>query len=121
MIRIIAASLGLIALTGCDSAPPEPVTRENEIVRPAAIDRRSPDFEAMATDLASDRERLDAVRAACKADAADTTPALCEAAAEATRRRFRGDADSYRPREVSAFPTEPKLKSDSPAPTDGGQ
>jgi hypothetical protein len=121
MSRTIAIGLGLLVLTGCDSSPSVPMTRDSEMGRPAVIDRGSSAFEAMATELAADRERLDAVRAACKADAADATPALCEAAAEATRRRFRGTADSYRPREVSAFPTEPELKSESPAPTDGGR
>lgn len=113
--------IALIAMTGCDRAAPTGATDDRAIIPPAVMDRGSPDFEAAAATLAADRERLDAVRAACKADAPDATPALCEAAAEATRRRFRGSADSYRPHEVSAFPTEPSLPSGNAAAHDEEQ
>ncbi len=98
MIRIGIIAAALVALPGCDRTPQSGTSYASEA--PLIVDRRYTAFETMAAALAADRARLDQVHAACKADAPEATPDLCEAAAEATRRRFRGAGDSYRPRNV---------------------
>jgi hypothetical protein len=110
MIRAGIMAAALVALAGCDKTPQSvtPPTTEP----PRVVDRSTDEFEATATALATDRARLDQVRAACKADAPEATPDLCEAAAGATRRRFRGKTDSYRPRNADPFPTAPVVSND---------
>ncbi len=106
MIRASVTASVLAALAGCDQTPQPVIPATTE--QPPVIDRNNDRFEAMASALAADRAHLDQVRAACKADAPEATPELCEAVAEATRRRFRGKTDGYRPRNVDPFPTAPK-------------
>lgn len=80
-----------LALAGCDQRPAETPVSE---ARPAAqIVGSSADVAR----LAADRAALDDAHARCKARAADATPELCAAAAEATRRRFSGSASVYVP------------------------
>ncbi len=80
-----------LALAACDRRPAEaPITE----TRPAAhVVGPSVDVAR----LAADRGALDDAHARCKARAADATPELCAAAAEATRRRFSGSASAYVP------------------------
>jgi len=47
--------------------------------------------------LATNPERLKELRAQCKADHAKLGDALCNAVAEATRKRFMGNGTSYTP------------------------
>ena len=54
--------------------------------------------------LMADPERLKALRAQCKADHDKVGDALCNMAAEATRRRFMGSGTPYTP----ALPSVPK-------------
>lgn len=110
MIRAGILAAALVALAGCDKTPQSVTPPTTEA--PRVVDRSTDGFEATAAALAADRARLDRVRAACKADTSEATPELCEAAAEATRRRFRGHADSYRPRDVDPFPTAPAISND---------
>ncbi|WP_332767823.1 hypothetical protein [Phenylobacterium sp.] len=70
-----------LALAACDQRPAE--TRPPAHVAAPTID---------VARLAADRAALDDAHARCKARAADATPELCAAAAEATRRRFSGSA-----------------------------
>jgi hypothetical protein len=110
VIRAGILAAALVALPGCDKTPQSvtPTTTE----APRIVDRSTDGFEATVAALAADRARLDQVRAACKADAPEATPDLCEAAAEATRRRFRGRTDNYRPRTVDPFPTAPGVSNE---------
>lgn len=110
MIRAGILVTALVALAGCDKTPQSvtPTTAE----APRVVDRSDASFETTAAALAADRAHLDQVRAACKADAPEATPDLCEAATEATRRRFRGKTDSYRPRNVDPFPAAPAISND---------
>ena len=110
MIRAGIMAAALVALAGCDKAPQSVTPTAPEM--PRTVDRNDTGFEATAAELAGDRDRLDQVRVACKTDAPEATPQLCEAAAEATRRRFRGHTDSYRPRNVDPFPTAPAVSND---------
>lgn len=107
MIRIGIMAAALVALPGCDQTQQSGTSSAPDA--PLIVDRRDTAFETTAALLAADRARLDQVRAACKANAPEATPDLCEAAAEATRRRFRGEGNSYRPRNVDPFPTTPAL------------
>lgn len=56
---------------------------------PASDIRASEDFETIAATLAADRDRLEDARAACREKRPEASALLCNAAAEATRRRFR--------------------------------
>jgi hypothetical protein len=76
-------------------APPEPIP-----VRPAPS-------EDVVARLAADRDELNAVRDACRADAPSATPALCAAASEAARRRFMGSGGGYQAQPVDPFPSQP--------------
>lgn len=88
--RLIWLSSAL-ALAACDQRPAEAPTAET---RPAA---QVAGHSADVARLAADRGALDDVHARCKARAADATPELCAAAAEATRRRFSDSASVYVP------------------------
>lgn len=57
--------------------------------------------------LTADPERLAAVQEGCRTNQAWATAELCQAAAEARRRRFRGDGVPYTPRRVDPYPVEP--------------
>ena len=103
MIRaaLLAAA---VALAGCDRAqPPMAPEPQRESPRPAIV-APTADVEA----LAADPQRLKAVRAACKADPSESLSPLCQAAAEATRRRFLGKSRAYEARPVEPFAAEPK-------------
>lgn len=50
-----------------------------------------------AASLAANPERLQELRAQCKADRAELGNALCNAVAEATRKRFMGNGTPYTP------------------------
>lgn len=110
MIRAGILAAALVALAGCDKTPQSVTPPTTEA--PRVVDRSTNGFEATAVALAADRARLDQVRAACKADAPEATPDLCEAAAEATRRRFRRHAGNYRPRAVDPFPAAPGVSNE---------
>ena len=56
--------------------------------------------------LMANPERLKEVRAQCKADHAEVGDALCNMAAEATRRRFMGSGTPYTP--TPASPATPR-------------
>lgn len=87
-----AAFVGVLALAACERAP--------EPAPPPPIELAGD----LASQLAADPERLKAAREGCRTDAPGATETLCAAAAEATRRRFRGEAGSYRPAPVDPFP-----------------
>jgi len=91
-----------LALAACDQRP---------AARPGA-ETQPPAHVAVPTvdvaRLAADRAALDDAHARCKARAADATPELCAAAAEATRRRFSSSARAYAPAPVEPFPSEPR-------------
>lgn len=80
-----------LALAACDQRPAEAPSAE----RRPAVQAAGPSAEVAR--LAADRVALDEAHARCKARAADATPELCAAAAEATRRRFSGSASVYVP------------------------
>lgn len=88
-----AALAGVLALAACERAP--------EPAAPPPIELT----DDLAGQLAADPDRLKAVREGCRTDAPGATETQCAAAAEATRRRFRGDAGPYRPAPVDPFPT----------------
>ena len=71
---LIAVVCGLI-LAACDNAGPADTVES----------------------LMADAERLKALRAACKTDHDSVGDALCNRAAEATRRRFMGSGTPYTP------------------------
>ena len=75
MKTLAIAALCAAALAGCSRETPPP---------PAD----------MAESLAADPERLKELRARCKAERAQVGDAVCNAVAEATRRRFLGDGKS---------------------------
>jgi hypothetical protein len=83
--------LAALALTACDRRPSEAPNAETSSAAQAA----GPSVDV--AHLAADRVALDLAHARCKARAADATPELCAAAAEATRRRFSGSASVYVP------------------------
>lgn len=58
--------------------------------------------------LMANPERLNEVRAQCKADHAKVGDALCNRAAEATRRRFMGNGTPYTPAPPAAPASAPK-------------
>ena len=58
--------------------------------------------------LMASPERLKALRAQCKADHDKIGDALCNTAAEATRRRFMGSGTPYTPAPPVAPPSTPK-------------
>ena len=58
--------------------------------------------------LMANPERLKALRAQCKADHDKIGDALCNTAAEATRRRFQGSGTPYTPEPPVAPPSAPK-------------
>ena len=58
--------------------------------------------------LIANPEHLKEVRAQCKADHAKVGDALCNMAAEATRRRFMGSGTSYSPAPLAIPPSAPK-------------
>ena len=63
--------------------------------------------------LLRDPHRLDAVQQGCRTNQPWATDALCRTAAEAIRRRFRGEGVPYTPRRVEPIPSQPNEK---PAP-----
>lgn len=91
-----------LALAACDRRPPEAPGAET---RPAT-QVAGPSFDVAR--LAADRGALDEAHARCKARAADATPELCAAAAEATRRRFSGSASVYVPASAGPNPSDAK-------------
>lgn len=91
-----------LALAACDQRPA--ATPGAEMRAPAHVAAPTVDVAR----LAVDRAALDDAHARCKARAADATPELCAAAAEATRRRFSGSARPYAPAPVDPFPAEPR-------------
>ena len=60
--------------------------------------------------LMANPERLKDVRAQCKADHAKVGDALCNMAAEATRRRFMGSGTPYTPSPAPLAPPPPTPK-----------
>lgn len=58
--------------------------------------------------LMANLDRLKDVRAQCKADRDKVGDALCNKAAEATRRRFMGSGTPYTPAPSAAPPSAPK-------------
>ena len=66
-----------------------------------------------ASDLLANPKRLELVQLGCKTNQPWATEALCRQAAEAIRRRFRGEGPKYTPHRVDPFPTLPTMK---PAP-----
>lgn len=66
-----------------------------------------------ASDLLANPKRLEFVQLGCKTNQPWATEALCREAAEAIRRRFRGEGPKYTPHRVDPFPTDPTMK---PAP-----
>lgn len=73
----------------------------------AASEARADDTFAS---LMSDPRRLDAVQLGCKTNQPWATDAVCRTAAEAIRRRFRGQGVPYTPRRVEPFPSRPTEK-----------
>ncbi len=77
--------------------------------------------EARAADtvasLIANPNRLAFVQAGCKANAPWAGEALCKAAAEARRRRFRGEGVPYTPRQVDPFASKPKPPAATPQTT----
>lgn len=63
--------------------------------------------------LMRDPLRLDAVQQGCKTNQPWATEAVCRTAAEAIRRRFRGEGVPYTPRHVDPFPSR---STEKPAP-----
>lgn len=79
------------------------------LITAACQEARAPDtpgFNTVAS-LSGDPERLDAVQEGCRTNQPWATASLCQTAADATRRRFRGDGVTYAPRAVDPFPTQP--------------
>ncbi|MDP3746666.1 MAG: hypothetical protein Q8Q88_06405 [Phenylobacterium sp.] len=87
---------GALAAAACDRRPVAPADR------PAEVPRRAAAPSALVARLAADRAALEAARATCRAQAAQATPELCAAVAEATRRRFLGKTQPYAPAPVDA-------------------
>lgn len=58
--------------------------------------------------LTADPERLAAVQEACSTNQPWATEQLCIAAAEARRRRFRGEGVPYTPQRTDPFPSRPE-------------
>jgi hypothetical protein len=81
MKMLVVAALCALALAGCSQETGAP---------PADT----------AESLAADPERLKELRAQCKADRAKVGDAVCNAVAEATRRRFLGDGKSAYPKDA---------------------
>ncbi|BBP04521.1 hypothetical protein TPL01_16850 [Sulfuriferula plumbiphila] len=71
----------------------------------AACSKPNPDT---VESLLANPERLKEVRAQCKADHAEAGDALCNRAAEATRRRFMGSGTPYTPAPPAASASAPK-------------
>ncbi len=65
--------------------------------------------------LMRDSRRLDAVQQGCKTNQPWATEAVCRTAAEAIRRRFRGEGVPYTPRRVDPSPSRPTEKA-APGP-----
>ena len=63
--------------------------------------------------LLRDPHRLDTVQQGCRTNKPWATDTLCRTAAEAIRRRFRGEGVPYTPHRVEPFPSQPAEK---PAP-----
>ena len=62
------------------------------------------------TSLMRDPRRLDAVQLGCKTNQPWATDLVCRTAAEAIRRRFRGQGVPYTPRRVDPYPNRPTEK-----------
>lgn len=99
-VLLLAAAL---ALTACDRQSAQSAQSPSADARPVRV---SASTFAVAR-LAADRAALDDAHARCKARAANATPELCAAAAEATRRRFTGSSRAYEPTPVNPFPSKP--------------
>ena len=69
------------------------------------------------TSLMADPKRLAFVQAGCKANAPWASEALCKTAAEARRRRFRGEGVPYTPRRVDPFASKPNAPAATPQTT----
>ena len=65
-------------------------------------------------DLTVDPARLAAVQEACSTNQPWATEQLCVAAAEARRRRFRGEGVPYTPQHTDAFPSRPEPSAPKP-------
>jgi hypothetical protein len=88
MKMLAMAALSALALAGCgrETATPPADTVES---------------------LAADPERRKELRAQCKADRAKVGDAVCNAAAEATQRRFLGEGKSAYPRDAAPAASAP--------------
>lgn len=60
---------------------------------------------------------LDAVQQGCRTNQPWATDAVCREAAEAIRRRFRGDGALYTPHRVDPFPNPPTMRGGPAEPT----
>ncbi|MEA3264687.1 MAG: hypothetical protein U9R07_14525 [Pseudomonadota bacterium] len=65
-------------------------------------------------DLTADPERLATVQEGCSTNQPWATEQLCVAAAEARRRRFRGEGVPYTPQRTDPFPSRPEPSASSP-------
>lgn len=70
--------------------------------------------EDTASSLLANPKRLEEVQRGCKTNQPWATDALCRQAAEAIRRRFKGQGVPYMPKSVDPFPSHPQMK---PVPT----
>ena len=72
--------------------------------------------EDTAASLLANPKRLEEVQQGCRTNQPWATDALCRQAAEAIRRRFKGQGVPYTPKKVDPFPTRPEMKLEPAAP-----
>lgn len=83
-----------------EATDPEPV----ELIEPTAT----------VEGLTADPERLAAVQEGCSTNQPWASEQLCVAAAEARRRRFRGEGVPYTPQHTDPFPSRPEPSAPTP-------
>ena len=84
-------------------------------VAPVSTSVPSQALAADATSLLGNLKRLAEVEHGCKVNAPWASPALCRDAAEAFRRRFRGEGVPYTPGYVEPFPSQPRETPSAPS------
>lgn len=109
-----ALALGLaagVSLVTASCSEPRAANPPVEAVDPEPVELIAPTESV--EDLTADPVRLATVQEGCRTNQPWATEQLCVAAAEARRRRFRGEGVPYTPQHTDPFPSRPE-----PSPPD---
>jgi hypothetical protein len=105
----LAAGLSLVMASCSEPRAADPPA---EATGPEPVELISPTDSV--EDLTADPERLSAVQEGCRTNQPWATEQLCVAAAEARRRRFRGEGVPYTPQRTDPFASRPEPSASPP-------